>query len=154
MKFYIRFTFCCPTENTPVELTYMSNFSSTLHGSSTNNFLLFSACDPTAQDLTINAIQVTWPTTTKRGCYFHHKQALWRNLATHIVVPEYRAENSLVRKFSQMMGAIAFVHFGDVRDTWPELKLTLPAEIKAFADHKEWTWIRADSTPALFTTCI
>ena len=41
------------------------------------------------------------------------------------------------------MRAIAFVHFGDVRDTWPEVKLTLPAEIGK------------DSTgPALFTTWI
>ena len=73
------------------------------HCSSTNIFLLFSACDPTAHDLTINAIEVTLPTTTKGGCYFHQKQALWRNLATHNVVPEYRVENSPVRKFSQMI---------------------------------------------------
>ena len=100
---------------------------------STNNFLLFSACDPTAQDLTINAIQVTWPTTTKRGYYFHHEQALLRNLATHNIVPEYRVENLLVREFAQVMGSIVFVQctsFGDVRDTWPELKLILPAEME------------------------
>ena len=53
----------------------------------------------------INAIKVTWPTTTKRGCYFHHKQAPWRNLASHNLVPEYRVENSPVRMFFQMMGA-------------------------------------------------
>ena len=50
-------------------------------------------------------IGMTWP-TTKRGCFFHHKQ--------HDLVPEYNAENSAVRKAFQMMVAIAFVDFGNL----------------------------------------
>ena len=49
-----------------------------------------------------NAVEETWPTTTKRGCFFHHKQALWRNLASHNLVLEYKVENSSVRKSFQI----------------------------------------------------
>ena len=80
-------------------------------------------------------MEKTWPTTTKRGCFFHHKQALWRKLQQHDLVPEYNVENSAVRKSFQMIGAIAFVDLGDVLDTWTLLKPTLPSEMEAFAEY-------------------
>ena len=83
----------------------------------------------------INGVEKAWPLTTKRGCFFHHKQALWRKLQQHDLVPEYNVEDSAVRKSFQKMGAIAFVHLGDVRDTWLELKPTLPSEMALFADY-------------------
>ena len=46
-------------------------------------------------------------------------------------------ESSPARKFSQMIR--------HVRDTWPELKLTLPDEMESFADHYERTWIGTDN---------
>ena len=117
------------------------------HCNSTNIFLLFSACDPTAYDLTTNA---TWPITTKgcyRGCNFHQKQALWRNLATQRC-PKVQSREPTSQK-------VLSVHFGDVHDTWLDLNTTLPAETESFADHYEQTWIGTDSTcPALFTTWI
>ena len=48
----------------------------------------------------------------------------WRKLQQHDLVPQYNAENSAVRKYFQMIGAIAFVEYlGDVLDTWTQLKV-------------------------------
>ena len=54
----------------------------------------------------MNAVEKTWPTTTRRGCFFHHKQALWKKMQHHDLVPEYNVENSPVRRAFQMIGAI------------------------------------------------
>ena len=94
----------------------------------------------------INAAEKSWPTTTKRGCFFHHKQALWRKLQQHDLVPEYNVENSAVRKSFQMIGAITFVDLGDVL-----LKPTLPSEMEAFAEYYERTWVGTDTTSPLFS---
>ncbi|XP_063693751.1 uncharacterized protein LOC134825467 [Bolinopsis microptera] len=99
----------------------------------------------------INAVETTWPTTTKRGCFFHHKQALWRKMQQHDLVPEYNAENSAVRKYFQMIGAIAFVDLGDVLDTWTQLKATLPSEMDSFADYYERTWVGTQTSSPLYT---
>ena len=45
-----------------------------------------------------------------------------------------------------MSGAIAYVHLGDVKETWQQLKPTLPAEMDDFATYYEKTWIGTDNT--------
>ena len=81
----------------------------------------------------INAIKLTWPSSTKRTCFFHHKQSLCRNLTHHDLIPEYKVENTPVRKAFQMMGEIAFVPLGDVPGIWSDLKHILPSSMRSTA---------------------
>ena len=95
-------------------------------------------------------METTWA-TKNRSCFFHHKQALWGKLQQHDLVPEYKVEDSAVRKSFQMIGAIAFVDLGDVRDTRLQLKPYLPSEMDEFADYYEGTWIGTDNTAPLYS---
>ena len=88
-----------------------------------------------------NAVETTWPTATKRGCYFHHKQALWKNLQNHDLVPEHNVDGSEVRKSFQQIGALTFDDLGDVEGSWQLLKRTLPSY--------ERTWVGTSSSPIL-----
>ena len=102
----------------------------------------------------MNAVEKTWPTTTRRGCFFHHKQALWKKMQHHDLVPEYNVENSPVRKAFQMIGAIAFVDLGDVQDTWALLKPTVPPEMEFFAHYYERTWVGTATSSPLYSPWI
>ena len=97
-----------------------------------------------------NAIHTVWPGTTVRGCYFHHKQCLWRELQRCSLVPEYNVIDSPIRKYFKMIGAIAFLPLGDVRSTWDALKPEIPLDMSEFVDYYERVWIGTDDTPAMF----
>ena len=97
-----------------------------------------------------NAVQNVWPGTTLRGCWFHHKQTLWRHLQTEGLAADYSVVNSPIRKSFMMIGAIPFVPVSDVDMAWRLLKPLLPAEMTSFARYYESTWIGTSSTPPLF----
>ena len=74
-----------------------------------------------------NAIVNVWPGTTLRGCYFHHKQCLWRHLRNCDLIPEYNVIGSDIRKYFKMIGVKAFVHPIDIDTSWRRLKPLLPS---------------------------
>ena len=80
-----------------------------------------------------NALQTVWPSSTLRGCYFHHKQCFWKHFASTDLVPEHKVLGSEIRKSFQVMGALAFVLLDDVDRGWRYLKPLLPADMDAFS---------------------
>ena len=50
---------------------------------------------------------------------------------------EYNVLGSPVREYFKMMGALAFVHLGDVEQCWRRMKPLLPAEMSEFAEYYE-----------------
>ena len=50
-----------------------------------------------------------------------------------------------------MMGALAFVHLGDVEveQCWRRMKPLLPAEMSEFAEYYERTWIGTSTIPPI-----
>ena len=62
---------------------------------------------------------------------------------------EYNVLGSPVREYFKMMGALAFVHLGDVEQCWRRMKPLLPAEMSEFAEYYERTWIGTSTTPPI-----
>ena len=105
---------------------------------------------PTNTSAMMDAVEQVWPATTVRGCYFHHKQALFRKLQQHNLVEEYRVPESDIRRYFQMMGAIAFVPEDDVPTAWRFLKPLLPLDMVEFSSYFENTWIGTSSRDPTF----
>ena len=40
-----------------------------------------------------------WPSTTRRGCFFHHKKSLFKHLKQSDLVEEYLVPDSPIREF-------------------------------------------------------
>ena len=78
------------------------------------------------------AVLNVWPSTTIRGCYFHFKQALWRNFQKYDLVPEYQVPGSDVRTAFKLLGALPFVPLGDLDLAWRLLKPTIHADMVDF----------------------
>ena len=97
-----------------------------------------------------NAVTTVWPGTTLRGCYFHYKQALWRNFARFDLVPEYQVIGSDIRKAFKRIGALPFIPPEDVDFAWQTLRPTIPADMDSFTRYFESTWMGTPNRPALF----
>ena len=98
----------------------------------------------------INAVKKTWSNTTPRGCFFHMKKALWRNMQFHNLMPEYQIDGSPVRIALNMIGGLAFVHLDDVQSLWNMILQSLPDCIESFKEYLERTWIGNQATPSVF----
>ena len=61
-----------------------------------------------------NAISTTWPNAAIRGCYFHFKQCLRRNLDRLGLTYEYQVFGSDIRRSFQNIGALPFLPIEDV----------------------------------------
>ncbi|XP_063684392.1 uncharacterized protein LOC134818682 [Bolinopsis microptera] len=94
-----------------------------------------------------NSVTAVWPGTTLRGCYFHFKQALWRNFARSDLVPEYQVVGSF-----QRIGALPFIPPGDVHYAWQTLRVRpiLSADMDVFTLYFESTWMGTPNRPARF----
>ena len=97
-----------------------------------------------------NAIEEVWPSATVRGCYFHFKQALWRNFHRFDLTPEYQVIGSDIRKSFQRIGAIPFVPDEDLDYTWDTLKPTIPNDMDDFVRYFESTWMGTAARRAQF----
>ena len=63
---------------------------------------------------------------------------------------EYRVPESDIRRYFQMMGAIAFVPEDDVPTAWRFLKPLLPLDMAEFSSYFENTWIGTSSRDPTF----
>ena len=61
-----------------------------------------------------NAVSVLWPSATRRGCNFHYKKALLNHLKQTDIWEECLIEDSPIREYFTMTGAIAYVPETDV----------------------------------------
>ena len=98
-----------------------------------------------------NAVAEVWPSSTRRGCNFHHKKALLKHLRQCDLMEEYLVTDSVVREHFKMMGAIAFVPVYDVPRVWRYVKPLLPADMATFSAYYESTWIGTSSTNPNFS---
>ena len=92
-----------------------------------------------------NAVMKVWPGTTLRGCWFHHKQALYRHLQMDGLQADYMVVDSPIRKSFAQIGAIPFMDMA-----WRFLKPTLPTDMMTFSRYYEDTWIGTSATDPLY----
>ena len=102
------------------------------------------------QSQTCNAIEEVWPSATVRGCYFHFKQALWRNFHRFDLTLEYQVIGSDIRKSVQRIGALPFVPEEDLDYAWDTLKPTIPNDMDDFVRYFESTWMGTAARRAQF----
>ena len=91
----------------------------------------------------IQAAELSFPTTTTKGCYFHFCQCLIRKLQTLGLQVAYR-ENHNVGRFIRQTAALAFVPEQFVRLTWIGIKAAAPHQVHGvddFSRYFEVTWL-------------
>ena len=98
----------------------------------------------------INAVKKTCSNTTPRGCFFHMKKVLWRNMQFHNLMPEYQTDGSPVRIALYMIGGLALVHLDDVQSSRNMILQSLPDCMESFKEYFERTWIGNQATPSVF----
>lgn len=101
-----------------------------------------------------NAVSSVWPSSTRRGCFFHFKKALFRNLVQSNLGEEYSVPDSDIRKSFALMGALAFVPENDVLTCWRHLEPLLPPDMADFTSYFQRTWIGSSSTDPMFDTAM
>ena len=86
----------------------------------------------------IQAVQLTFPLTTPKGCYFHFCQCLTRKVQTLGLQVRYINDPD-VRIFIRKTAALAFVPVRYVRLAWQAVKAEAPEEpgIADFATYFE-----------------
>ena len=97
-----------------------------------------------------SAVLKVWPGTALRSCWFHYKQALFRDLLTEGLAADYMVSDSPIRTSFSTLGAMPYDPEEDIELAWKELKLTLAPEMTSFARYYETTWIGTASSPPLF----
>ena len=97
-----------------------------------------------------NAVEQVWTSATLRGCFFHHKQAMFRKFQQHNLTEEYRVPDPDIRRHFQMVGAIAFIPEDNVSMALRFLKPLLPVDMAEFSSYYELTWIGTASTNPTF----
>ena len=65
----------------------------------------------------VNAVQINFPTTLHKGCYYHFRQAIWRKIQALGLQQQY-AEDASLREMICKTAAIAFVPLQFVRPAW------------------------------------
>ena len=90
----------------------------------------------------IQAVELTFPTTEVKGCFFHFAQALSRKISILGLQPAYR-QNQDVSKFVRQTVALAFVPRRFVHLAWQAIKVTAPAidKMDEFVAYFEETWL-------------
>ena len=99
----------------------------------------------------IQAVQLTFPLTTLKGCYFHFCQCLTRKVQTLRLQVQY-INNPDVRIFIRKTAALAFVPVRYVHLAWQAVKAETPEEpgIANFARYFEQTWLVGHYPPLLW----
>ena len=99
---------------------------------------------------TIQGIELAFPTTEVKGCFFHFAQALNRKISTLGLQVAYR-EDQAVSSFVRQTVALAFVPLRFVRLAWQGIKMTSPniPNIDDFITYFEETWLVGNFTPSL-----
>jgi len=87
------------------------------------------------------AIRQVWPSCTIDCRYFHFKKSIWARLSSLGFSEEYKVLGSDVSTWFKKVGAMPFVHLGDVEDAWEVLRSDYPADLVEFADYFESTWV-------------
>ena len=101
----------------------------------------------------IQAIQLAFPQTIPKGCYFHFCQCLTRQVQALGMQVRYREEQE-IRTFIRKTAALAFVPVRYIRLAWQAIKAEAPNEpgtcIADFIAYFEQTWLVENYPPSLW----
>jgi len=101
----------------------------------------------------IQAVELTFPTTEVKGCFFHFAQALNRKISTLGLQPAYR-QNQDVSEFVRQTVVLALVPHRFIHLAWQAIKATAPAidKMNEFVAYFEETWLVGNFAPRIWNT--
>lgn len=88
----------------------------------------------------IPAVREEFPYATHRGCYFHHTQAIFRQVQQLGLQQTYRDDENLRSDVRQLM-ALGFVPVGQIRVTFNMLRQRVEGRLGELFDYFENFWI-------------
>ena len=91
----------------------------------------------------MNSVQNIWPETILKGCYFHFRQNLWRQIQQLGFVTDYNNDEE-AKKFFRWFAVLAFVPLDDVIKAYDLLLIMnkpLTAKFKTFVTYFETNYI-------------
>ena len=99
----------------------------------------------------IQAIQLVFPSTTVKGCYFHFTQAINRKINTMGLRTLYK-QDAVMNQFIRKTAALAFIPADLVFFGWNKVKTMAPIrpEIHEFMNYFEDTWLVGQFSPVLW----
>ena len=99
----------------------------------------------------IHAVELAFPLTTPKGCFFHFCQCLNRKIQALGLQVAYR-EDAGIRSFVRKTAALAFVPVRFVPLAWQAIKAEAPEHdgIAEFAAYLERTWLVGNYPPVLW----
>ena len=99
----------------------------------------------------IQAIQLIFPSTTVKGCYFHFTQAINRKINTMGLQTLYK-QDAVMNQFIRKTAALAFIPADLVFFGWNMVKTMAPIrpEIHEFLNYFEDTWLVGQFPPVLW----
>ena len=100
---------------------------------------------------TIQAIELAFPTTEVKGCFFHFAQALNRKISKLGLQAAYR-EDATFSRFVRQTVALAFVPLRFVRLAWQPIKMSAPnlPRVDKFISYFEAIWLVGNFSPRLW----
>ena len=91
----------------------------------------------------IRAIEVKFPSSYVRGCFFHYCQAIFRKVSQEGLATQYSDRTSDIRQGVRRMMALPFLPEHDIEEAWEEVKGSLPAALESVSEYFEETWAGA-----------
>ena len=88
----------------------------------------------------LNAIDASFPDSSKKGCFFHFSQAIFRKIQFLGLQVRYKDDEDFAHKF-RMLVALAFVPEPDVINAFEAVSEDFPLDTQAVIDYFEDTYI-------------
>jgi len=94
----------------------------------------------------IRAVQLEFPDTEVKGCFFHFTQALWRKIQDIGLAVPYK-EDDAVKTWVRRAAGLPLIPPEDVQDVWVEAMEETPAihDAQRFNDYMVTTWVDDDA---------
>ena len=88
----------------------------------------------------LNAITTSFPDSSKKGCFFHFSQAIFKKIQSLGLQVRYKDDEDFAHKV-RMLAALAFVPEADVIDAFEAVSEDFPFDAQAVIDYFEDTYI-------------
>ena len=88
----------------------------------------------------LNAITTSFPDSSKKGCFFHFSQAIFKKIQSLGLQVRYKDDEDFAHKV-RMLAALAFVPEADVIDAFEAVSEDFPLDAQAVIDYFEDTYI-------------
>lgn len=92
-----------------------------------------------------NALNLTFPGSQLKGCFFHYSQAIWKYAQKCHLSTRYKREPQVTRLIRRAI-ALPFVPVGQIEDVWLNILEDSPedADITTFTDYVTTYWVEGD----------